>query len=265
MRRYCVASGAGTVLVTGAVLLAAGCAATAPRGGADEPFDAYRRHDYAQAYRTGAAMASSGNAAQRDAGAFVAGLSAQKLGDHHNAERYLRRASASTDRGLAADALAQLGLVHAELSQYDLSAGALLEAAVILSGQDRANAYFYGAVAQQKLGRWSQARNNLYLARYASHDPDFHRRVSDQLGITGYTVQIGAYHVQDNAQRKAQQVAQRAIGQRLGAPRLVTGRDRYGRPLTYVQVGEFARFQSARQARKLLGDYSAIIVPLEGR
>lgn len=226
---------------------------------------AYQAGDYPAAYSQASRIARSINAQGQDAAAYVAGLSAEQMGKLYDAERYLQQAARSKDKALAADALASLGLVHHKMGRYAAAARELNQAAASLDGEQKAHAYFYAGIAQQKLDRWPQARTSLLLARKFTRNASLRSQIDDQLAVTGYTVQLGAYSDADNARQAAQSVAQQAVDARLGAPRMVPGTDRYGRPLTLVQVGRFASFQAAQTARQKLSHTQAIIVPLKSQ
>lgn len=222
---------------------------------------AFAAGDYRRSYRLASHMAEVNRVSGRDDAALIAGLSAQRLGNTRAAERFLIQAAHSRDAGIAGDALASLGLLYSEQGRYDKAADVLLLGAQRLSGQSRANAYFYAAIAQQKLGRTAQARDTFVLARNNSRDPQFIQRVNEMLDVTGYTLQIGAFKEPENARRAAEEIAERAISLRLGYPKIVgiTGRD--GEPMSAVQVGSFATFDSASQVRTQLGE-STMVVPL---
>ncbi len=258
---------AGVGATAGLVLLAiVGCAASPARSQRlADANAAYRQGQHQQAYDQAVGLARTGSSAQRDEAAYLAGMSAKQLGRRAEAIRYLSRAARSSDRGLAADALSGLGLTYSEDGRYADAANALLRAADRYTGQDRAEALFYAAVAQQKLGRWAEARDNLVTARAASDNPAFIRQADQQLAVTGYTLQIGAFTDPANARRAAQAAAARALALRLGAPQLVAASDRYRRRLTLVQLGRFATFDSAQRARQAYGDPQAIVVPLARR
>jgi tetratricopeptide (TPR) repeat protein len=252
------------ILLTLAAACLCACATTPPQS-ISTLTDTYNQGNYAAAYEDGARLARSNSAVQRDNAAYIAGLSAQKLGRLKDAETYLRQAAASRDAQLAGDALASLGLVYAESARHDLAARELLRAADKLTdSHQRANAFLYAAISQQKLGQWAQAKTNLVLARNANPDPAFQRRIAEQLTVNGYALQTGAFSEPDNARRAAQQLASKAKSLRLGTPRLVQTVNRAGQSLTAVQVGEFATFAAAQDARDRLGG-SAIIVPLAER
>ena len=248
-----------------AIGMVSGCVSQSTFTRIEQASKSYNAGDYTNAYKLAAVIARSYSNQHRDTAAYIAGNSAQKLGDLGNAERYLRQASFSTDKQLAGEAAASLGLVYAQLGQYDVSAKTLLRAAEMLEGEDKAKAFFYAAVSLQKLGRWAQARTNLILARASSDEPSFRQQINDQLSVTGYTLQVGAFRDDTNAQRVAKAMTQKSLGLQIGSPRLVTGADQFGRVLTLVQVGEFATFNSAMHARDRFADSNIIIVPLASK
>lgn len=255
----------GMILAAAILGLLGGCASspaaspspTAARGRVSGYQAAYEQGDYQTAYHS-AARAAGTPGADRDLAAFIAGLCAQKLNDLPAAQRYLRQAAASRDPLLAADALASLGMVHHAMNRFDEAARELTQAASRLTGQEQAKAYFFAGIAQQKLGRWAQARTSLLLARHAASDPHLIQMIDEKLAVTGFTIQLGAYSNLANAQRLANQVAATASHLRIGPVRLVPGPNQ----LTLVQVGQFSSFEAARAARDRLGQPSALIAPL---
>ncbi len=251
-----------TALIAVCVGLAACASSPRASGRMAEVYAAYERADYAAAYRTAHSLADGPPAGTRDEAAYMAGLSAARLGRLQSAEQYLRRAARSGDRAMAADALAELGLLYAAAGRYQQAADAFEQAAPQLVGEARANAYFHAGAARQKLGHTSQARSNFTLARNHSGDNTLKQRVNDELATTGFTLQIGFFTDAANAQRAAQQVSARAVASRLGPPRLVPATDAQGRSGYLVQVGQFSSYASALSARNTLGAAS-FIVPLK--
>ncbi len=250
-------------MLTAAVLLAGGCAGTQPTRGQrlDSANAAYAAGDYATAYRHATQLIIASRGVDRDEANYLAGLCAQRMGNLAAAESHLQAVTSSTDRKLGADAYASLGLIHSSQGRYDLAARDLMRAAPYLQGQDQANAYFYAAIAQQKMGQWAQARTNLMLAR-AAGDAAFKQQVDEQLAVTGYTIQVGAFQDAGNARKLADSIAARAASLRIGQARLVSSTDSRGVPVTLVHVGNFATFDAAQRARTALGDARSIIVPL---
>jgi tetratricopeptide (TPR) repeat protein len=259
--RYAFPLGCFALLVA-CLLSAGGCHQELRPYQLAEASAAYQAGEFEQAFRDASAVADFRRAENRDEAALVAGMAARQLDNPRRAERYLLQAAFSDDGSIAGEALASLGLMYAEREEYDRSADALLKAAPRLTGQDRANAYFYAAIAQQKMGQWAQARTNLVLARAASADSGFRERVNEQLAVVGYTLQLGAYRDPANAQRRADELSEQADAANLGRPRVAQTTDRAGATLSVVQVGQFSTFQSAMQARDALGINEVVIVPL---
>lgn len=227
--------------------------------------EAYRAGDYASSYREARRVADlpTEPKATRESAAYMAGLAAYRNKDSMAAQQYLQMAAASSDRRLAADAKASLGLVYADRGLYRMAAESLQDAANLMSGQDKANAYFYAGVAQQKDGRWPQARTTLSLAMSNSRDPVFRQRVADQLRVTGYTLQTGAFDVESNAQNAARALVPKAAALKISSPRVmpaldpVTNRRRF-----LVWVGQFSSWPTALMARENLGTTNAVVTPL---
>jgi hypothetical protein len=147
---------------------------------------------------------------------------------------------------------------------YDKAAENLVAAAEAMQGQDRANAYFYAGVAQQKSGRWPQARVNLSMAMSSSGDELFRQRVREQMKITGYTLQLGVFSSEDAGKKLALRYSARAVELKLGAPRVVSVPDPEGAPTFLVQIGQFTSFPTALMWRDKLGASAAIVAGLSG-
>jgi tetratricopeptide (TPR) repeat protein len=244
-----------------------GCKTTRPQADKvvvnplDEIRTAYDAQQYARAYRLGAS-AARGTGFTAEQAAYMAGLSAQKLGRTPDAIGYLSQAARSSDDALAGDALATLGLIYAQQNLHLKAAEHFLAASKKLVGQGKANALFYAAISEQKLGRWADARAHLSLARAASDDNNFKAQVDDQFSVTGYSLQLGAYSDRDNASRALLRWNQQVQGKRMGQARLVPQRAADGSSVITVQVGQFSSYSTALMARQELGDIDVIIVPL---
>jgi len=221
--------------------------------------DAYATSDYAAAYERGASMAQSGASPAALEAAFLAGMAAYQMQDKQNALRYLRMAKQSTNQSMVGKALAQSGIIHYERGQYDLAARQLLYATGRLQGEDKAQAYLMAAKAQQKLGRWSPARESLMQARGYSSDPSVRSHADQRLRLNGYTIQVGAYAVESNARRTAKDLSGRANRLGLGRPRLVPAVEASGRKLVLVQVGQFNDHAAANSARRMLGSRGDVV------
>lgn len=243
-----------------APLLLTGCPSPQPIATLADANSAYQRGDYEQAYSFASDIASAEPSLDSEQAAYLAGLAAGELGNTKKAIKYLRQAAEGFDKQLAADANIMLGLAYSSQERYSLASDALLKAAPVLTGEDRAKAYFYAAVAQQKLGRWANARDHLVLARAASADPAFRKQIEEQLAVNGYTLQIGSFAQTENAQAAADGLAETAKEIGLGEPRLIPNRSRPGQVL--VHVGRFTTYNSAAAYRDRLGVPGAFIVPV---
>jgi len=229
---------------------------------AEQASQAYEAGDYATALDLGSRIADHFPDQDQPTAAYIAGVSAQKLDQPRDAERYLRQAMDTGPSHLIGSAGAQLGLLYSQQERYRDAAETLDTAARHLTGEDKAQAYFYAGVARQKLGQWPTARTSLLAARRLTTDAALKQQIESQLGVTGYTLQLGAYKERANAQEAAESMADAAIEQRLGPPLLVDGVTSAGVPVTYVRVGEFSTYMGAADARDRLGTRGAIIVPL---
>lgn len=232
-----------------------GCAG-GPGGSLSDAGEAYRAGDYGAAYPAAEPLADARGRRGEEA-AYLAGLSAQQLGRPGEAARHLSRAAKSRDAQLAGNAGAALGLLLSEQNRYADAADALEDAAELLTGESRARAYYYLAVAQQKLGRTAAAGTSFTLARDATSDPDLRARIDRQRRTIGWTVQTGAFGEIDNARQAAQQLAARVRGT---TPRIVTATDARGNTLHLVQIGSFTTHDSARRFANNLGP-PAVVTP----
>lgn len=227
----------------------------------DGAYRAYEAGDTAIAFAAAAELANQSKNVQRFEAAYLAGLAARDQGDDAGAVRYLRRATRSPDPALAGDAGVTLGTVHAEAGRHQAAADAYLAAADRLTGEGRAKASFFAAAAQQKLGQWAQARTNLILARARTSDPILERRATEQLRVSGFTIQVGVFRNPDNARSKAEGLAAQAVSMGLGEPRLVASVLPGRGAVTLVHIGTFSTFGSAALRRDALG-VEGLIVPI---
>lgn len=230
-----------------------------PTGTVDQATTAYRNGQYDLAYQIAAPIADDIYADDRVDAAYIAGLAAKQIGYLENAARYLNYAMKSRDESLKTDAAATLGMVYSQQTKYKEAADTLLWAAPRLRGEDAAQAYYYAGIAQQKMGYWSQARTTLILARGATADAGFRQQIEQQIAVTGWTLQVGAFTDAQLAHEQAEKVAEQARAMGLGLPRLVPGRAADGTPMTFVHVGQFTSYQSANRYRDQIGAQGVII------
>ncbi len=247
------------LLLAGCTFLA-GCELT----GLEKVRQAYDQADYASAYRQAELLAQRRSGPARWEASYLAGMAAYHLRDTDRAQHHLGAAVQSPDPTIAGSALAQLGLIHSEQANHALAARRLLEAAERLRGEDQAHALLSAATAQQKLGQWSNAALNLDRARQLSTDQALMTQAGLQRRYYGYAIQVGAFAVENNARRAAEQIQSRASQLQLGGPRLVSAVSENGRHLVLVQLGHFNDHASADAARRRL-PMAADVVPVVRR
>lgn len=243
-----------------AVITFTGCAAE-QAATLDQARASYGQGNYTAAYSAAAPIADDGTSTVRYEAAYLAGASADRLRNAPAAQRYLSIAAGSGDPAVSGKALATLGLMQHEQGRYAEAYLTLRQAADRLTGEDRANAHYYAGVSLQKLGRWGEARQAFNHAHAASGNPEFRRRVADELMVSGYTLQTGAYADDKNARTAAQALANQTSRLGFGLPRVVPARDDRGRTLFLVQIGQFPNMAQAMAARDQLGKSRAFIVP----
>lgn len=259
--------------LSAAALLSAGCRNSAFKGTyledtavdlasvqtMDEITALYEQGDYQAAYDAAKPVAWDRYRDDRYEAAYIAGLSAQTLGNLPEANKMLNKALASPDPTLATDAADALGLAYSQQGRYAQAKRSLIWAAERLQGERQARAYYYAGIAQQKLGEWSQGRTTLVLAKSLSRDDLFKRQVDQQINVTGWTLQLGAFTDRELARTQAESIAAKSRDMRLGLPRLVDGATVKGEPVTFVHVGQFTSYQSATRYRDALGKPGVII------
>ena len=248
--------GAGIAIVV-AITALTGCRSSEPIGTIELANAAYNQGDYENAFRIGRSIAERPSL-DSDEGAYLAGLAAGELGDTKQAVKYLKQAAEGYDPQLAADAGLMLGLAYSGLERYADAADALLEAAPVLTGEERAKAYYYAAIAQQRLGRWAPARDALILAKASSNDPDFRQQIEDQLAVDGYTLQVGSFGSAAEAQDEAERLRPVAEAADVAPPSVWADPTMPGRLV--VHVGHFSTYRSAGTYRDRMGLPEAFIV-----
>jgi tetratricopeptide (TPR) repeat protein len=223
---------------------------------------AFDQQDYDKTYRLAKGVASSQDRGVATQGQYLAGVSARRLGNNTEAQQYLAKATSSTDASLSGDAWAELGFLYNHENRFREASDAFANAANRLTGQDRANAHFQSGIAQQKLGFWPAARSSLLLARGYNRDAAIGKQIDEYLQTVGFTLQVGAYRSQANAQSRVAQVANQTQYLRVGLPQITRTYSSEGGTYYRVHVGRFTDFASAAHAQKQMGYTDALIVPL---
>jgi len=258
-----------------AVLLGTGCSSDPePVSEARGDYDAGR---YGDAHRSASAKATSATGDDRAEAAYLAGVSAYRMGDYDEAEKQFFVALESDDPVIVGRTNATLGLMRKAQGRPASSAGFFRVAAEKLDGEEGAIAAREAAAAYQQLGRSFDADQMMKIAqskdpsaagnpetgsaalRAASAPSNTTATTSTVSSGTGrYAVQLGAFSKRSSAEDVARRVAPMANRLNFGQPR-ISIRNVNGKELHIVQVGSFTTHAEAEQARTRLGQSDSIV------
>lgn len=261
----------GIALVALALLPACvtGPSATASIDRAIADYDAGR---FAAAFSEAERAASrGGDAIARDEAAYLAGLSAFRLGRDVDARRWLTTSSTSADAWLAGQSLVTLGSVESRGGDDRAAARAFVRAAERLPDPDEAaRARAAAGWAYRALGDDANAKDQFALAKVpaggpspsalpprislpASGTPPLVDRPSIPPPTGAFTIQAGAFRDADRARSRAAEIGDRARELGLGSPAVRSKRSAAGGEIWVVQVGRFADRASAERIKTKLG------------
>lgn len=225
---------------------------------------AYAAGEWQRAAPPAQRVAGIGGYLQTEA-AHIAGMSAYRTGDIDAAMKWLNIAKSdrNRDRDRAGEAYATMGRIHADRKQHDRACAAYVEAAERLTGQAQIDAWYGAAESARALNRPTQARSYYTLARAGSSDEDFRNKMGQALDVSGWTIQIGPYADKEEARAVAQLIAHQSRYQQVGDPRLLTVLLEGGGHGYVVHLGQFARYETAAEARKQINISKTVVVPLD--
>lgn len=250
----------------GCAALGAGCAMLekpAPEAGR------MARTDYSDAFsagRYGDAYVEASEAAEqaapgrkRDEAALIAGLSADRLNQETNAERWLEPLTRSNERDIAGRAGAALGLREQARGRHSRAAELFSEAADRLTGDEAARAEFHAGQSCAALGKPELARMKYAAAAAHATDPTFRGRVQREMNAlpvgagadraSAFSVQLGAFSRLENAEECVRRHSAAAGREGLGLP-WIDQRADDGRTLYVVRVGRFPARDQASAAKR---------------
>ncbi|MHC5002013.1 MAG: SPOR domain-containing protein [Planctomycetota bacterium] len=252
-RRRRSARGVSTLAATALLAVAGGCTSTTTTETLDDALEDYYAGRYDECHDTAVEIMLSADGESEDQAAYLAGLSALRMGDLDEAELRLRMAADAEDEQVAAKARASLGLVRLEQGHPEEAAELLTAAASGLSGEDATEAARLAASARTGGGSaWSGSGG-----RPAAAATSFHGGA----GASGrFTLQAGAFREQARAESVAREVRQRSPEMR--PVQVIPRRDARGRTLYLVQLGRFATRQEAAVARTAMNRPSYIVAPV---
>ena len=252
-------TGAGVLCCVLLLLVAGGCEATGGANGSTGELMSRAVADYESGrYETAGGGAEevmqSASSPQREDAAYLAGLSAYRLGRIDEAERRLMNAAGSNRPETAGKARAMMGIIRLDQNRPGEAVDLFEAAARMLVGSDAMQATEHAQMARRRAG----APESPDVCRYAS-------AAGETLAVVGqFALQVGAFRDAegaDRAARTAQTIANRAG---LGAVRVVPGADERGGTLYLVQFGQFASRAAAAAVRSEIGTLEYIVAPMAG-
>ena len=225
----------------------------------DEACRNYRLGKYQVAMDQAMSSRYTGSSRDRLEAAYIAGLAAARLGDHDTARDMLGKAVVSPDRSVAGNANATLGTVLLAVGQPLQAARCFDRASELLTGDDVSRARMDAGHAYKDAGLLTEARKRFDAAGETSNVTQ-RRRSQQEIEVTGFAIQAGAFLEWDNAMEHAGKVSAEAI--RVGMPQArIISVQRGDRRLHLVQLGSYPdRSWAAAERRKLEGAFQGLTV-----
>ncbi len=244
-------------LLAGVLLVTAACDTPPSQSerALDESVAEYEAGRYATAHNRATDVMRTSSGKTRDEAAYLAGLTAYRMGDLAKAEAALLEATQSTDRTTQANARATLGLVRLDQDRPGEAAELFTLAASGLTGEDHLHAARYATTAG------GQADGSLPIAEpgvHANRAPAY--TAPPARSQDAFALQVGAFQSRDRATRAASEIMPKLQRANMGAPRVLPKTDPRGRQLYAVQFGRFASRAQAASVRDRYGWRDCIVV-----
>lgn len=247
-----------TPALAAALMMLSGCGGSQRAGSMNQVVADYQAQRYVQAYSAAKSMTRSSSTNTRAQASYMAGLSAYKLGNRDDAERYLLVASSSTDPDVAPKAGAMLGVLRIDQHREREAVVLLEKVQPLLTGDDARQAAAQLAYAHQQIGDTAEAKQ--WMAR--SNSSSTYSSTTDRVSGELFALQVGAFRSKEHAESAASIAARQADKLGLGPMRIVPSRDDRGQMLYLVQFGSFPTRTSAASTRSRLGKLDYIVAPL---
>lgn len=258
-----------------ACLALAGCATAPPAASLDRAIADYEAGRFTASLASAEQAASrGGDALVRDEAAYLAGMSAYRLGRDVEARRWLSSSATSSDAWLAGQSLVTLGSVELRGGDATAAARAFVRAAERLPDPDEAaRARTAAGWAYRQLGDDANAKAQFALAKVPASgplagseaprnplprasEPTMAERTpapAAPAASGAFTIQAGAFRDSGRARNRAEEIADRARELGLGSPAVREKRTAAGVGMWVVQVGRFPDRAAAEKAKSRLG------------
>lgn len=222
----------------------------------------YREARYQQAFDRARTLARASQPPLREQAAWVAGLAAYQMGNLDEAELQFMTAARSEEPRLRTDTKIMMGDIRVLQNRWFDAARFYREAVDGLVGEERSRVLGYAEVSAARAHERAAGLASTGVA--GSHGGSGGAAAAPGQGASGLTaargasragsdglltLQAGAFQSEQNARRRANEIAPQARSAGLGDPRVVHIRDASGREYWTVQVGSFASRESAESAK----------------
>ncbi len=241
-----------------------GCNNAQPSVDLDKAITQYQSRQYHASYAIARDLEKSSTGAAKKDAAYLAGVSARRLGRDAEAIRYLEGVASHSDKLTAGAANAELGMIYAKRKQHRRAKSYFERAVKMLENEDQAEALFRLGLSERALNEDTAARAHMSLAVSRSKSASFKRKVRTHLAATGYTLQLGSFTRLRNAEAMVKRVQSTALRAGVGYPRVVEGKTSSGKTIYRVRVGAFSTHDSALKSRTRLGRRDAIVTRMTG-
>lgn len=223
---------------------------------------AYEAGDNRKAYQLASQSAALDDGPDTERAQLIAGMAAYRMGDDSAAIAQLTPLVNSDQIDLAGKASATLGLIYAARGEQELSQTNLKRAIHQLKGEERARAYLFLGIAQQKIGKWTEARTHLALAAAHSNQTSIKQIAAQRGGYNAFAIQAGAFQNKSSADRLAAKLARKAATAKAGKATVAMGLTADGSLLYLVRIGQFNTNQQAITAKRRMSLEQAVVVPI---
>lgn len=256
-----------------------GCATGDARANLDQSVAAFDRGEYPVALERAEKAASQATSTKdADEAAYMAGMSAFRLGDYTAAERWLTEATRAADRWTAGQAGVMLGNARLKLSRPREAGTAFAAAAQKLAGEDARKARIAAANAYKEAGDLRAADEQFRLADVptiavaqgtsggvaTSQNPvppaAGGSAGTGNQGVGPYVLQGGAFRDRSKAEARADELRPKSVRAGLGEPRIAARRTADGSSVYAVQIGGFPDRRTAERALGTLGANGVVVL-----
>ena len=255
--------------------LLAGCEGSGGKATLDDSIAAYDRGDYSQSLELASKTATEASSSRdQEEAAYLAGMSAYRLGKWSEAERWLTQATQSGDAWVAGQAGVTLGSAQLKMGNAAAAARSFSRAADKLSGDDAKKARIASANAYREAGDSRMAdtefkRANVPTTTVSAPAPEGappQARPSPKSAPSAasaqsgpYVLQAGAFRDESKARQRASDLRGKAVQSGFGEPRVLTKRGNDGATLFIVQIGSFNDRRAADAAVSRLGASGVVV------